>query len=262
MKVSATKPKNNESAQSGTRTKIGAKVLASAATSSSSNRTGPKPNRVQPNCIVCKDNHPLWRCGVFLNKTPIDRAKTAAENKLCFSCLKGNHSFRQCPQPRKCNKDVCNSSHNSLIHGAERFFQPRTTPKPSTNQATGSRSPKTTVKKPGESSGVCSVIDVKGLLQRFEVEVHTATSSVKVLALCVSACSHPWVSEDPATKLNVKGLPTKLTVHGIISQQVVDTQVVERKLTPVHSGGSCSTFDFKPYVRKKVHNGNDVIDVD
>ena len=204
MKASATKPKNGESAPSVTRTKTGAKVFASAASSASSNGTGTKPNRVQPNCIVCKDNHPLWHCRVFLDKTPTDRGKIVAENKLCFSCLKGNHSFRQCPQPRKCNKDGCNSSHNTLIHGAERVFQPRTTPKPSTNQATGSRSPKTTVNKAGESSGVCSVSDVKGLLQITEVEVHTSTTSVKVLALCDSACSHSWISEDLATKLNVK----------------------------------------------------------
>ena len=262
MKVSSTKPKNDESAQSVTRTKTGANVFAAASSSASSNGTGTKPSRVQPNCIVCKDNHPLWRCRVFLDTTPTERAKIVAENKLCFSCLKGNHSFRQCPQPRKCNKDGCNSSHNTLLHGAERVFQPRTTPKPSTNQATGSRSPKITVNKAGESSGVCSVSDVKGLLQITEVEVHTPTTSVKVLALCDSACSHSWISEDLATKLNVKGLPTKLTVHGINSQQVVDTQIVELKLTPVHSGGSCPTFDVKPYVRKNLHVGNDVIDVD
>ena len=104
--------------------------------------------------------------------------------------------------------------------------------------------------------------DVKGLPQITEVEVHTSTNSAKVLALCDSACSHSWISKDLATKLNVKGLPTKLTVHGISSQQVVDTQIVELKLTPVHSGGSCSTFDVKPYVRKNLHVGNDVIDVD
>ena len=214
------------------------------------------------NCIVCNDNYPLWRCRVYFDKTPTDRAKIVAENKLCFSCLKGNHSCRQCPQPRKCNKDGCNSSHNTLLHGTERVFQPRTTPKPSTNQATGSRSPKITVNKAGESSGVCSVSDVKGLLQITEVVLHTPTTSVKVLALCDSACSHSWTSEDLANKLKLKGLPTKLTVHGINSQQVVDTQIVELKLTPVHSGGSCSTFDVKPYVRKNLHVGNDVNDVD
>ena len=142
MKVSATKPKNDEKAPSISRTKFGAKVFASAASSASSNGTGTKPNRVQLNCIVCKDNNPLWRCLVFLDKTPTDRAKNVAENKLCFSCLKGNHSFRQCPQPRKCNKDGCNSSYNTLLHGAERVFQPITTPKPSINQQLDRLAPK------------------------------------------------------------------------------------------------------------------------
>ena len=187
--------------------------------------------------------------------------KTVAENKLCFSRLKGNHSFPQCPQPRKCNKDGCNSSHITLIHGAEKVLQPRSTPKPSSNQAAGSRSPKTTVNKARESSGVCSV---KKFLQTTEVEVHTPTTSVNVLALSDSACSNSWVSEDLATKLNVKGFPTKLTVYGINSQQVVDTQIVELKLTPIHCSCSCScsTFDVKPYVRKNLDHGNDVIDID
>ena len=100
--------------------------------------------------------------------------------------------------------------------------------------------------------------DVEGLFQKTGVEVHTSTSSVTVLALCDSACSHSWISEDLTTKLNVKGLPT----NGINSQQVVDTQKVELTLTPIHSGCSCSTFDVKPHVRRNLQVGNDVIDVD
>ena len=191
---------------------------------------------------------------MFLNKKPTEteRAKVVAENKLCFSCLKGNHSFRQCPQQRKFNKDNCSSSHNTLLHGAERDFQPRTTSKTSRNQVTSSCISTTPNRQTGESSGVCLVTDKKGLLQVEEVEVHTGTESAKVLALCDSASSHSWISENLATKLNLKCLLTKLTVHGINSQQVVDTEIVELKLTPVHSGVSCSTFDVKPYVRKKL----------
>ena len=46
------------------------------------------------------------------------------------------------------------------------------------------------------------------------------------------------------------------------SQQVVGTETVELKLTPVHSGGSCSTFPVTPYVRDDLKVENDVIDVD
>ena len=199
---------------------------------------------------------------MFLSNTPTERAKVVAENKLCSSCFKGNHSFCQCPQPRKCNKDYCSSSHITLLHGAERAFQPRTTPRTSQNQVASSCSSTTPNSQTGESSCVCSVTDMKGLLQITEVEVHTGTNSTKVLALCASACSHSWISKNLSTKLNLKGLPTKLAVHGINSQQIVDTEIVKLKLTPVDSGDSCSAFDVKRYMGKTLHVGNDVIDVD
>ena len=101
---------------------------------------------------------------------------------------------------------------------------------------------------------------MKGLLQITEVEAHPGINSTKVLALCDSACSHSWISENLAAKPNLKGLPTKLTVHELKSQQVVDTEIVELKLTSVHSDGSCSAFNVKPY--EILHVGNDVIDAD
>ena len=177
-----------------------------------------------------------------------------------FFCLNDGHSFRQCPQPRKCTKEGCSSSHNTLLHGADRIF-----PKKSLGDAKTTQSRKTKVnqKQTGsESSGMPSVIDYKGLLQIVEVQLDSLSSSVKVLALCDSACSHSWISRNLAHKLRVKGSATKLTVHGINSQQVADTETVELKLTPVHSGGSCSTFPVTPYVREDLKVGNDVIDVD
>ena len=71
-----------------------------------------------------------------------------------------------------------------------------------------------------------SVTDYKGLLQIVEVQLDSLSNSVEVLALCDSACSHSWVSRSLADKLRVKGSATKLTVHGINSQQVVDTETV------------------------------------
>ena len=55
-------------------------------------------------------------------KTPTQRAKLTAENKLCFSCLQGTHAFRQCPRAKKCTKQGCTSTHSVLHHGAERVY--------------------------------------------------------------------------------------------------------------------------------------------
>ena len=138
MKVSSVKPNADDSLSTVTRTKTGAKVFAATSSSAPSTGTTTKTTRVHLACIAHKNNHPLWRCRVFLNKTPTESAKVVAENKLCFSCLKGNHSFRQCSQPHKCKKDNCSSSHDTLFYGAERVLQPRTTSNTSRNHVTSS----------------------------------------------------------------------------------------------------------------------------
>ena len=262
MKATSSKAKTDDvTASTVTKTKTGTKVFA--ATLSNKETTGTKPRCEKP-CVACKESHPLWRCPVFRRKTPTERTKLAAESKLCFSCLNEGHAFRQCPQPRKCTKEGCSSSHNTLLHGSEKIFPQRVSgAENKDNKVTTGRSTKVSQKSTGsESSGMPAVSDVKGLLQITEVELESPSCSEKVLVLCDSACSHSWISKRLADKLQVKGSPTKLTVHGINSQQQIDTETVELKLTPVHSGGSCSSFPVKPFVRNDLKIGNDFIDVD
>ena len=86
--------------------------------------------------------------------------------------------------------------------------------------------------------------------------------SERELVLCDLVCSQSWISSELAQNLDVLGTPNKLTVHGINSNKVVDTQIVELNLTPVHSGGSCSFFTVKHYVRDQLTIENDASDVD
>ena len=75
--------------------------------------------------ILCKGKQALWKCFVFKEKTPTQRAKVSAETKLGFSCLQENHAFRQCPRAKKCTKSGCTSTHSVLLHGAERVYPGR-----------------------------------------------------------------------------------------------------------------------------------------
>ena len=78
-----------------------------------------------------------------------------------------------------------------------------------------------------------------------------------------SACSHSWISETLAAKLLVQSTSAKLTLHGIISEELVDTQMVQLKLIPVKSGDpEYSMFDVKPFVIKYLRVGIDFIGVD
>ena len=54
----------------------------------------------------------------------------------------------------------------------------------------------------------------------------------------------------------------KISVHGINSHQTIDAQVVELKLTPVHSSGSRPASVVKPYVRKDLNVETEVKDVE
>ena len=214
-----------------------------------------------PNCVECKEKYPLWRCPAFRHKTPTGSAKLVANNKFCFSCFNANHKFRQCQQPHKRTKDGSESTHNFFLHGADRIF-------PDENQVTKPRNPGTSTcvgttkinEQVETSSGLPSVTDVKGLLHITEVELPSIATSEKVLALCESACSHSWISERWANKLKVQGEPTKFTVHEINSHQVVSTEMVELKLTPVHSCGPCSPFTIKPNVRENLNVRTNTID--
>ena len=262
MKATPSKPKTHHVFDSTvTKTKTGTKVFA--ATTIKEDTTGTKP-RGEKRCVACKESHRLRRCPVFRRKTPTEGNKLAAESKLCCSCLNEGHASRQCPQPRKCNKDGCSSSHKTLLHGSEIIFSQKTSGAENKyNKVTTGKSTKVSQKSTGsESSGMPSVPDVKGLLQITGNELESPLWSEKVLVLCDSACSHSRISKRLADKIQGKGSPTKLTLHGIDSQQLIDTGTVELKLTTVHSGGSCSSFSEKPFVRNDLKIGNDFIDVD
>ena len=101
--------------------KVASKVFASNAKVSDKN----KKKLDFPRCSVCKGQHALWNCAVFKEKNATQRAKHVVEQKLCFACLQGNHSFRNFSKARKCPKPDCESTHNNLLHGAEKNFAPK-----------------------------------------------------------------------------------------------------------------------------------------
>ena len=121
LKVVTGKSKDESPASSGTRTKTSSKAFPS----NSKTEQHPTNAKGDKDCVVCKNSHPLWQCPGFREKTPTQRAKIVAENSLCFTCLGSNHTFRKCQKQRKCRKKGCKGSHNTLLHGAEWIFPPR-----------------------------------------------------------------------------------------------------------------------------------------
>ena len=265
MKNTATKARTEDTNNSVTRSKVASKAFAA----NTQQKSNPKPQQRSPStsissCIVCKGSHQLWECRVFKEKTPTQRAKVVAEAKLCFSCLRDKHMFRQCPSPRKCRKDGCNSSHNTLLHGAERVFPA----KPSTNNNidtsksnAGTSRPSTGQQQPSKTTTLSSVTDVKGLLQITELKLtNSSGTNTTALVLCDTACSNSWVSDSLAARLGLQGTALKLTVKGINTEELIDTKVVQLTVTP-HKDQDFEAFTVRPYVRETLNVGSDIIDV-
>ena len=62
------------------------------------------------------DDHPIWRCRVFQNKSVEERIQLARENHACFSCLEVGHDSTACTKGFKCKQTGCNQTHNQLLH--------------------------------------------------------------------------------------------------------------------------------------------------
>ena len=92
MKVSSGKPKVEETPTGNvTKTKTNSKVFAATTTSTKNTiATKPSTQKIQVNCVACKDKHPLWRCQVFRKKTPTERAKLWPRTNFVSHALMDN----------------------------------------------------------------------------------------------------------------------------------------------------------------------------
>ena len=208
-----------------------------------------------PKCVACNETHFLWRCTKFKQKTPTERAKLVAESKLCFSCLQPDHSFRNCSRSLKCSKEGCNSSHNTLLHGADRVFPIRETTQETQKSKTHLKQSVTE-----NASFSASATGVKGLLQISRLSVSAQERSVNTLALCDSACSHSWISADLSKKLGLTGKPLRLTVSGINTQEIIDTTQVKIRIASCDKENDFA-LEIAPFVKNDINVGTDTIDV-
>jgi hypothetical protein len=70
-------------------------------------------------CIVgCTENHPLWRCGVYNNKSPKEKLEVVQTNDCCLNCLQAGHSVESCTSEFVCRVDDCNERHSTKLHNA------------------------------------------------------------------------------------------------------------------------------------------------
>ena len=187
-----------------------------------------------------------------------------ADNKLCFSCLRDKHTFRQCPQPTNCRAEGCNSLHNTLLHGADRVFPAKQSTNPNTIQSsgnTGDSKASTNQQPSNQTTTRSSVTHLKGLLQVTELQlVNSSGLDTKASVFCDTACSNFWVAGSLADRLGLHGKALKLTVKGINNEEVIDTRVVEVTVKP-REHQDFEPFTINPFVKESLNVGSDIINV-
>ena len=74
-----------------------------------------KSETVAKECVYCNmKNHSTAECGKF-GRLSFDEQQTFMRDKqLCFSCLTGGHSYKQCEQPAICK--ICQGKHPTALH--------------------------------------------------------------------------------------------------------------------------------------------------
>ena len=206
---------------------------------------------------------------MFKEKTTTQRAQFSAQNRLCFACFQPDHMFRKSPKARKCTKPSCESTHNVLLHGAEKVFSVRSANKElnNSNKASHSNSNSTAPpnrNKPQTSSsnvaGSPSYKKLTGLLPLLQLEISSHTDVITALVMCDSCCTHSWVSAALAQRLNLTGQKLDILVNGFNSTESVPTQQVEVNVFAKFDHHEYS-FRVTPFVKDSLSVGSETIDV-
>lgn len=66
------------------------------------------------NCSLCKEDHRMYGCKKFLEKSVAERAAFVKAHHCCFNCRSQQHAIKNCTL-RKTSWH-CNKGHHSLLH--------------------------------------------------------------------------------------------------------------------------------------------------
>ena len=209
---------------------------------------------------MCKGNQRIWECRVFKEKSPTERAKVVAEAKLCFSCLGENHMLSNAQIPGNAGRTDVTAP---TIHFSMelREFMHQNPLQPTIVILVVAQIKVNFLVSSSKITTLSSVIKMKGILQVTELRLKSSSGKYSTaLVLCDTACSNSWVSYDLSNRLGLQGTALKLTVKGINTEEVLDTELVELIVTP-RDNQAFEPLNVSPYVQEDLNVGADVINI-
>ena len=215
-KQTSTKAKTEDNTNSVVKTKVSSRKFATNTQNKGTHRSvstsAPPPT---PRCIVCKRNHCIWEWRIIRERSSTQRANVVVEAKLCFSCLREKHMFKKCPNPRNCREDGCNSSHITLLHGAEKVYPSKSPSTNNSNSNAGAIQLKpSNVQSSSKTSALSSQSNVKDFLRVTDLLLTSSSGKdTTPSVLFDTAFSNSWVSNSLANRLGLHVTALKLLVR-------------------------------------------------
>ena len=137
-----------------------------------------------------------------------------------------------------CPKPDCESTHNVLLHGAEKFFPPKDTKGP---PASGNANTKY-LSTNAAVGNIHIQESTKGLLPIASLAVSSDATMTNAQVLCDSASTLSWVSADLVKRLHLVGTPVNLTINGFNSTSLLKTHQVGFQVSAEKNIGEFSFF--------------------
>ncbi|KAI9555910.1 hypothetical protein GHT06_018435 [Daphnia sinensis] len=194
---------------------------------------------VDVECPGCGGAHRLVSCPELQRKSPSERALVAKEKGVCFNCLGGKHRSADCRSKPACESTGCRARHHSLLHGAERVFREKSTPRQFPSSVGGQecfQGPQTLAIAPRLTSDV--------LLAVVPVRLRAGCRTLDVFALLDTGSQATLLREDAANALGLTGRPRKIrfgTFHG--KDPVVETRLVGFSVSSLEGDQSYKVSD-------------------
>ena len=170
-------------------------------------------------CPMCQANHKLFECKKFGSLSVPNRWIEVKKLRLCFSCLCGGHSSRNCRFRKPCPVDGCLRKHNKLLHD--------TKVSNGANNLSSSESAAPSVSR-NENESVLSCVSRaadKGVLlfRVVPVILYGPSNKIETYALLDEGSSVTMVDSSLVKQLGLQGQQSKLNLNwyaGKASQEV------------------------------------------
>jgi hypothetical protein len=191
---------------------------------------GGRNEKVLPPCVMCNaPDHGIFKCTKWKDLRVDDRWTVVKEKKLCYSCLKPNHTSQNCKNAVVCGIDNCTKLHARFLHRRD-----IAKPKSETSTSSPMANEETQVKSVQSAHIGAGVSDEKVVLPIVAVIVTNPESgaSIQTYALLDGGADSTFCTNQLADKLRASGPSRLLTLHTMEKTTTKPTTYVSLHVAP------------------------------